>query len=75
MKNVKTDYIYSWRHNGRSGNVIYVCRYNSVTARFVHAHSVVHDRTRFGHAIFDRYVYVVNVIEYLQTVNTWQNMF
>ena len=30
----------------------------------VHAHDVVHDTTWFGHAIFDRCVYVVNFIEY-----------
>ena len=35
----------------------------SVTASSMHAHSVVHDETWFGHAMFDRYVYVVNVIE------------
>ena len=34
-----------------------------------------HDTTRFGHAIFDRYVYVINVIENIQTVDTWQTMF
>ena len=33
-----------------------------------------HDTTRFGH-IFDRYVYVINVIENIQTVDTWQTMF
>ena len=38
----------------------------SVTAGSVHAYGVVHDTTRFGHAMFDRYVYVVNIIEYLQ---------
>ena len=38
-------------------------------------HGVVHDTTRFGHAMFDRYVYVINVIEYIQTVNTRQNIF
>ena len=34
-----------------------------------------HDTTRFGHAMFDRYVYVINVIENIQTVDTRQNMF
>ena len=34
-----------------------------------------HDTTRFGHAIFDRYVYVITVIENIQTVDTWQTMF
>ena len=34
-----------------------------------------HDTTRFGHAIFDRYVYVINVIEDIQTVDTRQTMF
>ena len=30
----------------------------------VHAHAVVHDTTRFGHAMVDRGVYVVSFIEY-----------
>ena len=34
-----------------------------------------HDTTHFGHAIFDRYVYVNNVIENIQTVDTRQTMF
>ena len=34
-----------------------------------------HDTTRFGHAIYDRYVYVINVIENMQTVDTRQAMF
>ena len=34
-----------------------------------------HDTTRFGHAIFDRYVYVINVIENIQTFDTRQTMF
>ena len=34
-----------------------------------------HDATRFGHAIFDRYVYVITVIENIQTVDTRQTMF
>ena len=39
-------------------------------------HTVLaHDTTRFGHAIFDRYVYVINVIENIQTVDTRQTMF
>ena len=33
------------------------------------------DTTRFGHAIFDRYVNVINVIENIQTVDTRQTMF
>ena len=36
----QTDDIYSWRHNGRCGDVIYECRYESVMASSVHAHSV-----------------------------------
>ena len=52
------------------GVIIYVCQYESVTVSSVHAHGVVHDPTWFGHAMFDRYVYVVNLIEYIQTVNT-----
>ena len=46
----------------------------SVTASSVHAHSVVHDRARFEHAMIDRYVYVINVIENIQTVDTRQTM-
>ena len=38
----------------------------SVTVSSVLAHGVVYDTTRFGHAMFHRYVYVVNLIEYLQ---------
>ena len=34
-----------------------------------------HDTTRFRHAIFDRYVYVINVIENIQTVDTREIMF
>ena len=41
----------------------------------VHTHGVVHDTTRFVHAMFDRHVYVVNVIEYIQTVNTRKILF
>ena len=36
----QTDDIYSWRHNGRCGDVIYECRYESVMASSVLAHSV-----------------------------------
>ena len=36
----QTGDIYSWRHNGRCGDVIYECRYESVMASSVHAHSV-----------------------------------
>ena len=39
-KKRQTDDIYSWRHNGRCGDVIYECRYESVMASSVHAHSV-----------------------------------
>ena len=34
-----------------------------------------HDTTRFGHAIFNRYVHVINVIESIQIVDTRQAMF
>ena len=34
-----------------------------------------HDTTRFGHAIFDRCVYVINVIENIQTVDTRRTIF
>ena len=34
-----------------------------------------HDTTQFGHAIFDRCVYVITVIENIQTVDTIQTMF
>ena len=33
-----------------------------------------HDTTRFGNAIFDRYVYVINVIQNIQTFDTRQTM-
>ena len=36
----QTDGIDSWRHNGKCGDVIYECRYESVMASSVHAHSV-----------------------------------
>ena len=36
----QTDDIYPWRHNGRCDDVIYECRYESVMASSVHAHSV-----------------------------------
>ena len=39
-------------------------------ASSVHAHNVARDTTQFGHAIFDRYVYVINVVENIQTVYT-----
>ena len=58
----QTDVISSWHHNGRHGNVIYVYRYESVTVSSVHTHSVVHDTTQLGHAMFDRYVSVVDII-------------
>ena len=44
-------------------------------ASSVNAHNVVHDTTWFGHAMFDRYVYVISVIEYILTVNPRQKMF
>ena len=34
-----------------------------------------YDTTRFGHAIYDRYVCVINVIENIQIVDTRQAMF
>ena len=39
-KKCQTDDIYSWRHNGRCGDVIYERRYESVRASSMHAHSV-----------------------------------
>ena len=36
----QTDDIYSWRHNGRCGDLIYECRFESVMASSVHTHSV-----------------------------------
>ena len=51
MKKRQTDVIYSWRHNGRWGKVIYVCRYESITVSSVHTHGVVYDTTWFVHAI------------------------
>ena len=37
-------------------------------------HGVVHYSKQFEHAVFDRYVYVVNFIKYIQAVNTKQIM-
>ena len=34
-----------------------------------------HDTARFGHAIFDKYVYVINFIENIQLFDTRQTMF
>ena len=34
-------------------------------ANAVHLYNFVHGKTQFGHAMFDRYVYVVNFTEYL----------
>ena len=65
----QTDDIYSWHHNGRC-DVIHVCRYESVTISSLHAHGIIPDTTWCGHVMFDQYVYVFNVIEYIQTVNT-----
>ena len=36
-KKRQTNDIYSWRHNGRCGDVIYECQYESVMASSVHA--------------------------------------
>ena len=41
----------------------------------VHAYSVVHHKTQFGNAMFDRYVYMVTLTECLKAVNTMQNLF
>ena len=45
IKKRHTDDIYSRCHNERCGNVIYVFRYESITAGSVYAHCVVHDTT------------------------------
>ena len=67
--------IYSWRHNGKRGNVIYDCRMRaSWPVQCTHT-LFAHDTTRFGHAIFDRCVCVINVIENIQNVDTRQTMF
>ena len=71
----QTDDIYSWRHNGRCGEVIYECRYESVVPVQCTHTVFAHNTTRFGHAIFDRCVYVITVIENIQTVDTRQTMF
>ena len=39
----QTDDSYSWPHNGRCGDIIHECRYESVTVSSVHAHSVAQD--------------------------------
>ena len=38
-------------------------------------HTMFAHDTRFGHAIFDRYLYVINVIENIQTFDARQTMF
>ena len=69
----QTDDIYSWRHNGRCGDLIYVCRYESVMANSVRTHmlTILHGL----HMPCLTCVYVINGIEYIWTVNTRQNMF
>ena len=63
----QTGDVYSLHHNGRRDNVIYMCPFESVTASAVH---VVHRTTWFASVMFDKYVHVVNSIQYLQSVNT-----
>ena len=75
MKNVRlTIFIHDVTMGGVATSFLCVDT-ESVTASSVHAHSVVHDRARCEHAMFDRYVYVINVIENIQTVDTRQTMF
>ena len=59
----QTDDIYSLCHNGRHGNVIYVCR-SRASQPVQYTHGVVHRKTQFGHAMIDRYVHVFNLTEY-----------
>ena len=60
----QTDDMYSWRHNGRCGNVIYVCRYRE-------RHDQFSARTRccsWYNTVWTCHVwqvYVVNIIEHL----------
>ena len=57
------DDIYTLCHNGRHGNVIYVCR-SRASQPVQHTNSVIHRKTQFGHAMIDRYVHVFNFTEY-----------
>ena len=78
---------HDWLKNIRLTISIYDVKMGGVATSFMSAdsraswpvqctHTVfAHDTTRFGHAIFDRYVYVINVIENIQTVDTIQTMF
>ena len=52
----QTEDIYSLHHNGRHGNIIYVCQIERVRASAAHAYNVVYHNMRFGHAMLDRYV-------------------
>ena len=61
--------IYPLRHNARRGNVIYMCRFKSVTASAAHVYSAAHRKTRVGHAMFDKYLHVANFTEYLKAVH------
>ena len=66
MKNVR---LMTSIHNVIMGGVAtsFMCAdTESVTVSSALAHGVVYDTTRFGHAMFDRYVHVVNLIVYLQ---------
>ena len=67
--------IYSWRHNGRCAtSFMSADTRSSWPVQCTHT-VFTHDTTRFGHAIFDRYLYVINAIENIQTVDTRQTMF
>ena len=72
MKGVRLMAICSWQPNGRKSNV---CRYEIVTTSAEHVHGKARSTTPFGHALFDKLVYVINFSEFIQALNTRQNMF
>ena len=75
-KKCQTDDIYSWRHNVGGVATSFISADTRASWPVQCTHTLfAHDTTRFGHAIFNRYVYVINVIESIQTVDTRQAMF
>ena len=74
-KNHQTGDIYSWHHNGGvATSFMSADTRGSWPVQCTHT-EFGHNTTRFGHAIFDRYVYVIDVIENMQTVDTRLTMF
>ena len=71
MNGVRLMAICSWQPNGRKSNA---CRYEIVTTSAEHVHGKARSTTPFGHALFDKLVYVINFSEFIQALNTRQNM-